>query len=79
MGALDGTHIKVHVQESEKRKYRTMRMKFIYILPGWEGSVHNFGGWGVLRDAINRPYGLRVLQGMNIINIYSYATCALDP
>lgn len=35
-------------------------MEFIYVLPGWEGSVH-YGQ--VLRDAISRPNGLRVPRG----------------
>ncbi|WOG87849.1 hypothetical protein DCAR_0207081 [Daucus carota subsp. sativus] len=32
-------------------------MEFIYVLPGWEGSAHDVR---VLRDAISRPYGLKV-------------------
>ncbi|KAG6470620.1 hypothetical protein ZIOFF_071697 [Zingiber officinale] len=35
-------------------------MQFIYVLPGWEGSVHD---GRVLRDAIIRPDGLKVPQG----------------
>ncbi|GJY30683.1 ALP1-like protein [Tanacetum coccineum] len=35
-------------------------MQFIYVLPGWEGSLHD---GRVLRDAISRPQGLRVPRG----------------
>ncbi|KAL3532968.1 hypothetical protein ACH5RR_006489 [Cinchona calisaya] len=34
--------------------------KFIYVLPGWEGSAHD---GRVLLDAISRPNGLKVPQG----------------
>ena len=36
-------------------------MEFIYVLPGWEGSVDNSR---VLRDAISRPNGLIVPKGI---------------
>ncbi|GJY15541.1 ALP1-like protein [Tanacetum coccineum] len=35
-------------------------MQFIYVLPSWEGSLHD---GRVLRDAISRPQGLRVPRG----------------
>jgi hypothetical protein len=35
-------------------------MQFIYLLPGWEGSVADSS---VLRDAISRKNGLKVPQG----------------
>ena len=38
----------------------TPDMQFVYILPGWEGSVAD--GW-VLRDAISRRHGLKVPHG----------------
>ncbi|KAL0413824.1 UNVERIFIED_CONTAM: hypothetical protein Sradi_1584100 [Sesamum radiatum] len=74
LGALDGTHIKVRVPTSEKGRYRTRKgdivvnvlgvcdksMKFIYVLTGWEGSAADSR---VLRDAVNRPNGLRVPIG----------------
>ena len=41
-------------------------MRFIYVLPGWEGSAHD---GCVLRNAISRPNGLRVPQGKCIIGI----------
>ncbi|XP_010233500.1 protein ALP1-like [Brachypodium distachyon] len=71
LGALDGTHVKVIVPVDIKRRYRSRKaeistnvlgvcgpdMKYIYMLPGWEGSAHD---GRVLRDAISRPNGLRV-------------------
>ena len=35
-------------------------MKFIYVLPGWEGSAAD---GRVLRDALRRENGLRVPNG----------------
>ncbi|KAK2405353.1 hypothetical protein QL285_054599 [Trifolium repens] len=74
LGALDGTYIKVNVPEADKSRYRTRKgeiatnvlgvcspdLKFIYVLPGWEGSAADSR---VLRDAISRPNGLKVPQG----------------
>ena len=74
MGALDGTYIKVHVEEVDKPRYRTRKgeiatnvlgvcnpnMEFIFVLPGWEGSASDSR---VLRDAISRPNGLKVPTG----------------
>ncbi|MFQ6619861.1 hypothetical protein Gotur_001048, partial [Gossypium turneri] len=51
--ALDGTHIKIRVPTVDKHRYRTRKgdivtnmlgvctpeMQFVYVLPGWEGSV----------------------------------------
>ena len=62
------------VPNEDKEKYRTRKgniamnvlgvcspdMHFIYVLPGWEGSAHDSR---VLRDAISRPNGLKILQG----------------
>ena len=62
------------VPSQERGKYRTRKgtiamnvlgvcsldMEFIYVLPGWEGSAHD---GRVLRNAISRPDGLRVLEG----------------
>ncbi|KAG8383971.1 hypothetical protein BUALT_Bualt04G0069300 [Buddleja alternifolia] len=67
LGALDGTHIKVHVPVEDKPKYRTRKneiatnvlgvcsqeMQFIYVLPGWEGSAAD---GRVLGDAISSYY-----------------------
>ncbi|KAL5550719.1 hypothetical protein UlMin_000895 [Ulmus minor] len=71
LGALDGTYIKVHVSKIDKGRYRNRNgdiatnvlgvcdrdMKFIFVLPGWEGSESDSR---VLRDAISRPNGLRI-------------------
>ncbi|KAJ6841877.1 uncharacterized protein M6B38_304435 [Iris pallida] len=74
LGALDGTYIKVNVQEGDIPRYRTRKnkiatnvlgvcspdMQFIYVLPGWEGSTADSR---VLRDAISRRNGLVVPRG----------------
>ncbi|KAL7181786.1 hypothetical protein ACSBR1_040648 [Camellia fascicularis] len=74
LGALDGTYIRVHVPMIHQARYRTRKgdiatnvlgvcsqqMNFIYALPGWEGSAADSR---VLRDAINRPNGLRIPNG----------------
>ncbi|KAI7991829.1 hypothetical protein LOK49_LG12G00174 [Camellia lanceoleosa] len=74
LGALDGTYIRVRVSVIHQARYRTRKgdiatnvlgvcsqqMNFIYVLPGWEGSVADSR---VLRDAINRPNGLRISNG----------------
>ncbi|PPE01883.1 hypothetical protein GOBAR_DD01088 [Gossypium barbadense] len=75
LGALDGTHIKIRVPIVDKPRYRTrkgdiatnmlgvctLEMQFVYVLPGWEGSVAN---GQVLRDAISRRHGLKVPHGV---------------
>ncbi|GKE30409.1 ALP1-like protein, partial [Tanacetum coccineum] len=64
-GALDGTYIMCLVPLEDKPRYRTRKgeiatnvlgvysqdMKFIFVLPGWEGSTAN---GRVLRDALDR-------------------------
>jgi hypothetical protein len=74
LGALDGTPVKVTVPASLKGRYRSRKadivinvlgvcahdMQFIYVLPGWEGSVHD---GRVLQDALSRPNELRLAQG----------------
>lgn len=71
---MDGTYIDVKVNNSDIPRYRTRKghistntlavcdknLKFIYVLPGWEGSA---GDSRVLRDAINRVNGLKVPKG----------------
>ncbi|KAL0355735.1 UNVERIFIED_CONTAM: hypothetical protein Sradi_4020400 [Sesamum radiatum] len=71
LGTVDGTYIDVRVSEQDKARYRTRKghiavnvlgvcnwnMQFIYVLTDWEGSAADSR---VLRDAINRPTGLRV-------------------
>ena len=73
-GVLDGTYIKVNVESTDRPKYRsskneiatnvlgvcTPKMQFVYVLPRWEGFATN---GRVLRDAISRRNGLKILQG----------------
>ncbi|GMY25321.1 protein ALP1-like, partial [Fagus crenata] len=65
LGALDGTHIPVTVSSDDRPRYRNRKggistnalgvcdpdLKFIYVLPGWEGSASDSR---VLRDALRR-------------------------
>ncbi|WJX82893.1 hypothetical protein P8452_65599 [Trifolium repens] len=75
LGALDGTHIQVNVPAIDKPRYRNRKgdisstnvlgvcsrdMKFIFVMPGWEGSASDSR---VLRDAISRTNGLHVPTG----------------
>jgi hypothetical protein len=62
IGALDGTHIEVHVSSLDQPRYRNRKgffsqnvlaacnfeMEFTYVLAGWEGSAHD---GTVYRDA----------------------------
>ncbi|XP_008779183.2 uncharacterized protein LOC103698914 [Phoenix dactylifera] len=84
LGALDGTYIKVNLEEVDKPRYRshkgeiatnvlgvcTRDMQFIYVLPGWEGSPTDSR---VLRDAILRRNGLKVPQGYYYLCDAGYA------
>jgi hypothetical protein len=63
IGALDGTHIDVHLPPQDQARYRNRKghlsqnvlaacnfeLQFTYILSGWEGSAHD---GTVLRDAV---------------------------
>jgi hypothetical protein len=65
IGALDGTHVPIHVPAAEAPRYRCRKgflsqnvlaacdfdMRFTYILAGWEGSAHD---GRVIQDAIAR-------------------------
>jgi hypothetical protein len=43
-------------------------LRFTYVLAGWEGSAHDSV---VLQDALSRPSGLKILEGISkVINIY---------
>jgi hypothetical protein len=43
-------------------------LRFTYVLAGWEGSAHDSF---VLQDALSRPSGLKILEGISkVINIY---------
>ena len=71
LGALDGTHIPVHVSAIDRPRYRTRKnhiatnvlaactpdLHFTCVLPVWEGSVAD---GQVLWDAIARRHGLVV-------------------
>lgn len=75
LGALDGTHIPVHVSAIDRPMYRTEKnhiatnvlalvctpdLHVTYVLPGWEGSAAD---GRVLLDAIARRHGLVVPRG----------------
>ncbi|CAN1153811.1 hypothetical protein LINPERPRIM_LOCUS14948, partial [Linum perenne] len=76
LGALDGTHVKVHAIIADQPRYRNRKGKvsinvlavcnrdceFMYYLAGWEGFAHD---GMVLRDALSRPNGLRVPKGIS--------------
>ncbi|KAG8485667.1 hypothetical protein CXB51_018850 [Gossypium anomalum] len=86
LGALDGTHIKIRVPTVDKPRYRTRKgdiatnmlgvctsdMQFVYVLPGWEGSVAD---GRVLRDAISRRHGLKVSHGCYYLVDAGYTNC----
>ncbi|PPD76415.1 hypothetical protein GOBAR_DD26660 [Gossypium barbadense] len=86
LGALDGTHIKIRVPTVDKPRYRTQKgdistnmlgictpeMQFVYVLPGWEGSVAD---GRVLRDAISRRHGLKVPHGCYYLVDAGYTNC----
>ncbi|XP_040972483.1 uncharacterized protein [Gossypium hirsutum] len=86
LDALDGTHIKIRVPTVDKPRYRTRKcdiaknmlgvctpdMQFVYVLPGWEGSVAD---GRVLRDAISRRYGLKVPHGCYYLVDAGYTNC----
>ncbi|XP_020081745.1 putative nuclease HARBI1 [Ananas comosus] len=85
IGSLDGTHIHASVPLSEvaafrgRKSYPTQNvlaainfdLHFTYVLAGWEGSAHDAL---VLRDAIERPCGLRVPQGKYYLVDAGYST-----
>ncbi|KAK5787292.1 hypothetical protein PVK06_041946 [Gossypium arboreum] len=86
LGALDGTHIKIRVPTVDKLRYQTRKgdiatnmlgvctpdMQFVYVLPGWEGSVAD---GRVLRDAISRRHGLKVPHGCYYLVDAGYTNC----
>ena len=75
VGALDGTYVKVKVLAVDRKPYPTRKgeictnvlgvctgdLLFTYVLAAWEGSAADSR---VLRDAISRPNGLKITQGM---------------
>lgn len=76
IGALDGTHIDMTVPIEDRPRYRDrkgnlstnvlatcdLNLRFMYVLPGWEGSASNIRE---LRDALRRPNGLKVPKSKN--------------
>ncbi|XP_057797982.1 uncharacterized protein LOC131014077 [Salvia miltiorrhiza] len=84
LGALDGTYINVMVSNTDKPRYRTRKgqistnvlaicdqhMKFVYVLPGWEGSAADSR---ILRDAVSRVNGLKVPRGSYYLCDNGYA------
>ncbi|XP_057774824.1 uncharacterized protein LOC130993805 [Salvia miltiorrhiza] len=84
LGALDGTYVNVMVSNNDKARYRTRKgqistnvlgvcdrnLKFVYVLSGWEGSAADSR---ILRDAINRPHGLKVPKGFYYLCDNGYA------
>ncbi|KAG8500788.1 hypothetical protein CXB51_002796 [Gossypium anomalum] len=86
LSVLDGTHIKIRVPTVDKPRYRmrkgdivtnmlgvcTPDMQFVYDLPGWEGSIADRR---VLRDAISRRHGLKVLHGCYYLVDAGYTNC----
>ncbi|XP_057773942.1 uncharacterized protein LOC130993181 [Salvia miltiorrhiza] len=84
LGALDGTYINVLVSNADKPRYRTRKgqistntlavcdrsMKFVYVLPGWEGSAADSR---ILRNALTRVNGLRVPKGSYYLCDNGYA------
>ncbi|PPD91759.1 hypothetical protein GOBAR_DD11298 [Gossypium barbadense] len=50
----------------------TPEMQFVYVLPGWEGSVAD---GRVLRDAISRTHGLKVPHGCYYLVDAGYTNC----
>ncbi|XP_039115813.1 uncharacterized protein LOC120251338 [Dioscorea cayenensis subsp. rotundata] len=74
IGALDRTHIYASIPTSKVAAFRGRKpyptqnvlavvdfdLHFTYILTGWEGSTHDSL---VLRDGLERPNGLKVLEG----------------
>ena len=69
--AIDGTYIGVRARKEDQPKYHDRkgdisinvfvavnpRIESMHCLVGWEGSAQDFQ---VLKDAITKPYGLKV-------------------
>ena len=74
IGALDETHILVTVSPYERPRYCNRNgdvstnvlavcdpdLRFIYVLPGWEGSARDFQ---VLRDGLHHQNKLEIPTG----------------
>ncbi|PPD67668.1 hypothetical protein GOBAR_DD35455 [Gossypium barbadense] len=64
-------HLKNRVIKHHFRRSRET-MQFVYVLPGWEGSVAD---GRVLRDAISRRHGLKVPHGCYCLVDAGYTNC----
>ena len=85
LGALDGTHVDIHVPAGESMPWRNRKgaltqnvlavcgfdMLFHYVLPGWEGSAHDAR---VLQDAINNQ-GFTIPEGKYYLADAGYSNC----
>uniref|UniRef100_A0A803L9I9 Nuclease HARBI1 n=2 Tax=Chenopodium quinoa TaxID=63459 RepID=A0A803L9I9_CHEQI len=74
IGAIDGTHVRVKVSNSNAPRYRvrknwltqnvlaacTFDLKFTYVLPGWEGTTSDSR---IIKDELNREYRLHTFEG----------------
>ena len=86
VGALDGTHLKLHLPASEHSRFRNRKgeltqnvlavvdfdMSFTYVLAGWEGSAHD---GRVLQDAVHR--GFTAPEGRYYLADAGYANKAI--
>ena len=92
LGALDGCHVDVSVVAADEGRYRNRKqdittnmlgvvdwnMKFLYVLPGWEGSASDSR---VLRDAMRNdhqdafviPHGMIVSLGISFLFVLMLA------
>jgi hypothetical protein len=75
VGAIDGTLVRASVPTEMQGRFRgrkggmvqnvlaaiTFDVKFSYVLAGWEGSAHDSR---ILNDALNRPRGLQIPEGI---------------
>ncbi|XP_060185677.1 uncharacterized protein LOC132615119 [Lycium barbarum] len=74
IGAIDGTHVRVKVSQSEAPKYRGRKdyptqnvlaacsfdLKFTYVLAGWEGTTSDSR---IMKEALNRQDPLKIPEG----------------
>ncbi|KAG8478688.1 hypothetical protein CXB51_028509 [Gossypium anomalum] len=79
LGALDGTHIKIRVPTVDKPRYRTRKgdiatnmlgvctpdMQFVYVLPGWKGSVAD--GRGYQPSTLEEFFNMKHASARNVI------------
>lgn len=83
IGAIDGTHVRYSVSKSMEPSFRGRKSfttqnalaavdvfgRFTYVLAGWEGTAHDAT---VLKDALERPNGLRIPTGKYYLVDASY-------